>query len=305
MIGLLTAMGLLAQAAGTYLQWYFPTMSQYSLGLIVLIGLTILNLAGMALSQMGQYILIACTVSPLLLVTGLCLSKAHLSNLVPFAPHGLTNVMRATKAAIFGFFGFECASSLFTIVKDPVKNVPRALTWAIMIVGTIYLLFVGSIILSTPLHCFADPNIPITDVLKTVFPGNHMVIELIHASILSAILGTIHSMIWSSSALLRSLCGMVKTGPIKAIVDRDWLTHTTSVFFVGASIFLSYTTLKNVDLFFSLTAIFIVFAYATSMITLLTLESEWKSGRNIKTLLGLLTAAVIFAFAVEGLIASV
>lgn len=305
MIGLFIAMGLLAQFAGIYLHWYFPAVSPYILGLCTLGALTALNIGGVSLSELGQNILIVCTVFPLLTVTGLCLTKAHFSNLIPFAPHGYMSVLRASRIAIFGFFGFECAASLFNVVKDPSKTVPRALTLSIIIVGTIYLFFVGSIILSTPLHCFTDPNIPITVVLKDIFPNNHLVIEFIHASMLSAVIGTIHSMLWSSSELLRSLCNMVKSGPIKAIVNNNWLTHTTSVLFVGSSIFLSYVTLKNLDLFFNLTAMFIVFAYATSMITLLTLESEWKSGRNIRTILGLLTAAAIFAFAVEGLIASV
>ncbi len=302
MIGLLLAMGLLAQFAGTFLEWYFPTVSPYALGLITLGTLTLLNIVGISLSQIGQYILIVCTVFPLLAITALCLSKAHFSYLIPFAPHGWLNVLRATKYAIFGFFGFECAASLFTVVKDPSKNVPKALTLSIIIVGIIYLLFVISIILSTPLHCFTDPRIPITEILKTIFPGNHVVIGIIHASMLSAVLGTIHSMIWSSSTLLQTLCSMVKTGPIKAMNVRGWITHKTSVLFIGFIIFLSYISFRNLDIFFNLTAIFIVFAYATSMITLLTLESEWKSGRNIKTLIGLATAALIFGFAVEGLI---
>ena len=55
-------------------------------------------------------------------------------------------------------------------------------------------------------------------------------------------------------------------------------------------------------MFFDLTAIFIVFAYTMSMITLLTIKKEWQSGQNVKTILGIVTATIIFIFAAEGLI---
>ena len=59
------------------------------------------------------------------------------------------------------------------------------------------------------------------------------------------------------------------------------------------------TTIKNMDLFFDFTALFIVFAYTASMITLLTIKKEWKSGQNIKTLLGIGTALLMMFFAAQ------
>ena len=53
---------------------------------------------------------------------------------------------------------------------------------------------------------------------------------------------------------------------------------------------------------FSLTATFIVFAYIMSMLSLLSIKTEWQSGHNIVTVLGLITATTIFVFAVEGLV---
>jgi amino acid transporter len=297
MIGLLIAMGLLAQVAGGYLQEpFFPTIDSQTLGLIALISLVVLNMFGVVLSELGQRILIVTTTFPLLMTTLMCFTKAQLSNLTPFAPYGLRNVMQATKAVIFGFFGFECASSLFAIVKDPQKNVPRALTLSIGIVGGIYLLFVSSLILSTPLNLFADPRVALTTVLRTIFPESGWVLTAIHISILSAVLGTVHSMIWSSSALMVSLFKQI--GNIR-------LNPRFAVMIVGFCIFLSFSFLKNIDLFFSLTAIFLIIAYGLSLITLLTIKEEWEGGKNLITIGGLMTAAVILYFAIEGLMSSI
>lgn len=304
-VGLLIAMGLLTQMAGTYLHTLFPDYSSYTLGLIALIAVVILNMFGVVLSEVGQHILIVCTVFPLIATTVMCFSKADFNNLIPFAPFGWANVLKATRVVIFGFFGFECATSLFNIVKEPQKNVPRALTYSITIVGIIYMLFVGSILLSTPLSFFNDPRIPLSDTLQLVFPGNSWILKIIHTSILSAILGTVHSMVWASSNLLTLVVQKSNSAFGKQLLSSGILNTQSSVLLIGLSIFISYSTLKSLDLFFNLTSIFIVFAFIMSMITLLTLQSEWKSKQNIKTILGIITASVMLFFAIEGLVTAI
>ncbi|TET36166.1 amino acid permease [Candidatus Dependentiae bacterium] len=294
LIGLLIAMGLLAQIAGSFLHHpFFPNTSSSTLGFIALCSLVVLNMFGVVLSELGQQILIVTTTFPLLATTIMCFTKANLNNLLPFAPYGFRNVMQATKIVIFGFFGFECASSLFSIVKDPQRNVPRALTYSIGIVGGIYLLFVGSIILSTPLALFTDPRVALPVVLQSIFPANPWMLTIIHISMLSAVLGTIHSMIWSSSALMVSL--LKQANGIK-------LNQRAAVLIVGFCIFLSFIFFKNIDLFFSMTAIFIITAYVLSMFTLFTIKEERSGINGLMTVGGMLTAGVIFYFAFEGLV---
>lgn len=301
LLGLLIAMGLLAQMAGYNLQYYFPQIAPRTLGLITLILLVILNMFGVVLSEIGQRILICSTVFPLLVSIIICGTKINLHNLVPFAPYGWLNVLKASKTVIFSFFGFECTTALFTILKDPQKNMPKALAYSISLVSILYILFTGAIILAIPLNTFTSPMMPLAAALKTVFPNLSWPIAAIHMAVLSAIVGTIHSMIWASSSLLISLVKEFKNRPAQLLVSQKILTPQWAVLLVGIAIFISFATLKNIDLFFSLTAIFMVFAYTSAIITLLTMRREWESGQNIKTLIGLGTALTIFIFAVEGL----
>lgn len=304
-LGLLIAMGLLAQKAGAYLYEAFPFFSENIYGLGLLLFLTVLNMLGVTMSELGQTILIICTVFPLLSTIVMCFSHANLNNLIPFMPYGFTNVLSATRAVIFGFFGFECAASLFRIVDNPKRNVPKALTYGIMLVGLLYLLFVTSLVLSVPTSFFADSTLSVTKILKNVFPNQTWLITLIHLSILSAIIGTIHSMIWSASELLLSYASKFKNNNVKQLLRSGTLNDTSAVFLVGFGIFSSYIGLKNQDLFFSITAIAIIFAFVSSMITLLTLKSEWQSKHNIITLIGMATAFVIFGFALQGVFLSI
>lgn len=302
-IGLIIGMGLLLQVAGAYLHAApFGNISPYWLGLGTLVVLTILNIVGVKLSELGQQVLIVTTSLPLIIITGMCLTKINFSYLVPFAPHGYTNILRATKEAMFGLFGFESAASLFSIVRNPGRNVPRALTYSIIIVGILYILFVGSIVLSVPLIHFASPDMTISQVLQTIFPDQKWTLYIIHISILSAIIGTLHSMIWSSGSLLYTLGRTIKNKSTRRLVDKGFFSARMCVLIVSVLILISYVTLKNANLFFSLTAITIVLAYIMAMITLLKVKSERTPGRLIQTTIGLLTAVVIFAFAFEGLI---
>lgn len=302
LIGLLIAMGLLCKLSGVYLHTFFPFVSSYILGIIMLVFLVIINMFGIRLSQLGQQILIACTLFPLLATIIMCLSKADWHNLFPFAPYGLTNVMKATRIVIFSFFGFECAASLFNIVENPAKNVPKALAYSIIFVGIIYTLFISSIILSVPTSFLTDPNLRISKVLTILFPHNYWIIRLIDFSILSAIVGTVHSMIWSSSSLYIDVTKKMRNAYVQYAHTKGIINSHTSVMLMGFCIFLSYIFLQKIDLFYYLTALFIVFAYIMSMITLLTKKQEWKNQQNIQTMLGIITASTIFIFAFEGII---
>ena len=298
-VGMIIAMGILTQMAASYLHFFLPNVSTYTIGAVSLAVLVVFNMFGVQLSKLGQHVLILCTLFPLIAITALCLTKADLANLTPFAPYGFGNVLKATRVVIFSFFGFECATALFNVVKDPEKNVPKALTYSILIVGIIYTIFIGSIIISTPLEYFTSPDVPLTGILAQQFPTHGWLINIINLAIASSILGTIHSMLWASSSLCSFLLKKIAL-PFRTIGN---LSETASaVLLAGVAIFGTYSTITNPFLFFYITSACVVFAYISSIITLLTIKKEWQSRQNVKTMMGLTTALIIFVFAVEGII---
>jgi len=303
LLGILVAKGLLVQKAGIFAQYFIPGYSANTLGTIILTIIILLNILGIKMSQLGQRILITCTVLPILAITILSLTKINVSLLTPFAPYGLENVFDATRVVIFGFFGFECAASLFNCVKNPEKNIPKALTYSIFLVGALYTLFIGAIVLSTPLNLFATKELP--QVLATTLPEHPWLVTAINISILSAIIGTIHSLIWSSACLVLSLFRKMKKPIFKKLLSTNKINKQTGILLSGFVIYVSFLIIKKQDLFFSLAAILIVFSYLTSIITLLFIKEEWKSKQNIKTILGITTASMIFVFAVQNLIQEV
>jgi amino acid efflux transporter len=301
LIGVMIAMGLLSQIIGSYLHHYIPGISAYNLGIIALGALTLLNMIGVHISQAGQIVLICTTVFPLLALTGLCLLNGSMANFVPFAPHGWLPVFSAARIVIFGFFGFECAASLFEVVENPQKNVSRALVAAIILVGILYSLFVGSIIFAVPLHYFSDSSATISQILSTIFPQHPWFFELIHFAILSAMVGTVHSMLWSAGSLLTAFLKQAGFA-LKTRMGGNLGADQLAVLFVAIGILISYVTLKDIDLFFSLTALFIVGAIILSLGTLLAEHREQTPWQKIQTVIGLLTAGIILYFSLESFV---
>lgn len=304
LIGLLIGMGLLCRAAGIYLHIYIPQLTVNQLALLTLFIFTLLNMFGVALSSLGQYILIILTVFPLLATTIMCFTKANFSNLIPFAPYGYENILLGSRIVIFSFFGFECASSLAPRLYNPEKDAPRAITYALVLVAVIYLAFITSLILAVPLNLFSSPDASVIIPLKHIFPTNRWLLEGIHISILAAILGTIHSMIWSASVLFLSLLKLFKSTYAHKLIKSGIITNKTIVLFVGICILASFLTFKQRQ-FFDFTALFIVFAYATSIITLLTIKKERNFKSLFITIMGLITTSAIFLFALAGIIKTI
>ncbi len=304
LIGLLIAMGLLTHAAGQYLHEIFPLSSEYVMGIIALLVLVAFNIKGAALSEIGQNILIVCTVFPLLATTILCLTKADFNNLIPFAPYGITPMFANMDIVIFSFFGFESAASLFTVIKNPEKNLPKAIAYSVIIVASIYLLFVASLLLAIPPEVFQNnAGSPLTIILESVFPNSPWLITAIHFSCLSAILGTLHSMIWGSSSLLFSFAKKARNLPVQILLAGNIINKKTTVLIIGLGIFTSFSVLNDTS-FFYLTALFLLVAFVLSILPLLEIQSEWKSKQNYITLIGIFTAGVIGFFALKKLFSS-
>jgi len=294
-IGLTVALGLLTKIVGGYIHDIIPAMGSTLWGVIMLIIIVLLNLRGVMLLQFLQYVLIACKILPLILITILCATKASSAHLFPFMPNGIMPVLLATKTVVFGFFGFEAAASLYNVVKNPEQNVPRAISYSTALVGIIYFLFTLAIIMAVPRTMVTSASQPLSELLLQLFPEYGWLVMLTAIAIICAILGTLHAMIWATSSLVISFT--------KAIAPQYTASQTIAVLIIGTGTLLCDLFLHNIDLFFSLTALGVVFAYTTSMLTLLIKHKE-KPREKIITITGLLAAGIIFVCAIDGIIKS-
>ena len=307
MFGLLFALGLLCQITGNYLHSALGIGNAQMFGLFILFAVIALNLVGAKLSQAGQYILLTATIIPLIIIITMCLSKANIANLFPFMPYGPFSILNGIKIAVFGFLGFECVASLFSSVENPEKNVPLSLQYALLITGFIYFVFIASALLAIPGSLFIEnPNLTMPEALQSLFPENsRFIVAIVNFGIIIALIGTIHSMIWGIGALMLSYLKFLHNKHIKNYIRQGYITQNLTVLLCGIIIFTSFMTVKNSEIFFSLTNVGVVFAYICSIVSLLFIRNEWTSGRNTKTVIAIAAGLIIFGLAVESLIKNI
>lgn len=286
-MGLTLALSILMRIIAAELAYYLPTFSVEMLGLMTLWILVALNMLGAALTKWGQIILIILTLAPLALISALCLTKASLANLTPFMPMGYSSLLYGIKFVIFGFFGFETATSLYALVEHPEKNVPRALTLSILIVGAIYLLFITSIFLAIPRELFLQPDITLSQVLLAMFPHYPWLVDGIRISIIITIMGTLHALIWGLGELL--------CAAMRRITSRNVLTLRPAVALVGTLVTFNYFAFSAIG--FTLTALLLVLSYGTSIAALVAGSARTDTKTKILGYAGIAVALFIMSVA--------
>ncbi len=294
LVGLSIAMGLVAFVTGTYLNMWFSTIDPKILGSLVVALLAGLNLMGAKANKIGQLILIILTLLPMAVIALISLSTADVARLTPFMPHGILPILTASQAVVFGFLGFEAIPSLFPLVHNPRKTIPSAVTISIILVGLIYMAFVGLIMIGIPSHHFADINTPLTSILLKHFPQFPWLITLIQAAIVITLMGTLHAMIWSLSSLFQSTLKYVRNGSIH-------MSSTISVLIISSFIIAVCLLARDLDVLFNFTALAVVCAYA-----LVIPPMFMKPHRTARTViigsLGLVCSLVICGFALYGIL---
>lgn len=304
-VAVIIAMGFLVQQAGCWVHNLIPYLfTQQQWGIGVLLVLTFLVLAGTEVAATGQYVIAVFVLAPLLYTSFICWQHIQPAYFSPFMPEGFSSVFNALPHALFGLIGFECVASLSSVVENPSKTVPRVFVTAIICVGILYLVFVCGILFAIPKQFLTDDlNHTLAAVLQTVFPMHRFFSQLVLVGGTFAIIGTLHSMIWSVSSLLMDIVKKVRFSGMRLMVHHGWWNRMASVI-IAASGMLLISLIAPPRWLMPLTALFVVPSYLFSIMPLLFIRHEWYSGRNLVTLAGLVSGGLIFYFALQATLLS-
>ncbi|MBL7964161.1 MAG: amino acid permease [Flavobacteriales bacterium] len=73
-------------------------------------------------------------------VVGVGLFHLDLANYTPFLPNGFGGVLRGVSAVFFAYIGFDAISTTAEECRDPQRDLPRGMIWALVICTVIYAL---------------------------------------------------------------------------------------------------------------------------------------------------------------------
>lgn len=107
-----------------------------ALGIIIFI--TWLVYRGMKESRNASNAMVIVKLAVILLVLSVGIFYVDTDNWNPFAPNGVSGVLKGVSAVFFAYIGFDAISTTAEECKNPQRDLPRGMMWAIIICTILY-----------------------------------------------------------------------------------------------------------------------------------------------------------------------
>lgn len=107
-----------------------------ALGIIIFI--TWLVYRGMKESRNASNAMVIVKLAVILLVLAVGVFYVDTSNWNPFAPNGVSGVLKGVSAVFFAYIGFDAISTTAEECKNPQRDLPKGMMWAIIICTVLY-----------------------------------------------------------------------------------------------------------------------------------------------------------------------
>lgn len=108
-----------------------------ALGIIIFI--TWLVYRGMKESRNASNAMVIVKLAVILLVLAVGIFYVDTENWNPFAPNGISGVLKGVSAVFFAYIGFDAISTTAEECKNPQRDLPRGMMWAIIICTLLYI----------------------------------------------------------------------------------------------------------------------------------------------------------------------
>jgi amino acid transporter len=137
--------------------------------LLIIILITALVYRGMKESRNASNVMVVVKLCIVLLVIAVGIFYVDTTNWHPFAPNGLSGVLKGVSAVFFAYIGFDAISTTAEECKDPQRDLPRGMMWAIIICTILY---IAIALVLTGMVSYSELNVG--DPLAFVFDKLHL-----------------------------------------------------------------------------------------------------------------------------------
>ncbi len=122
-----------------------PTIGSFHLvadlpALLIIIIITALVYRGMKESRNASNLMVVVKLCIILLVIAVGIFYVDTSNWSPFAPNGVSGILKGVSAVFFAYIGFDAISTTAEECKNPQRDLPRGMMWAIIICTILYVI---------------------------------------------------------------------------------------------------------------------------------------------------------------------
>lgn len=136
----IAAAGAVALGLAGYLALILPDVAPRAIAVGAIVVFTALNYFGVKRSSRANLVIVAVSLSSLVLLIVVGLPSVRLDNLRPFAPFGWGAVLESAALLFFAYTGYARIATLGEEVRDPRRTIPRA---TLITIGGAVLLYGG------------------------------------------------------------------------------------------------------------------------------------------------------------------
>ncbi len=124
--------------------------------LIIIVLITALVYRGMKESRNASNLMVVIKLAIILLVIAVGVFYVDTDNWNPFAPNGVSGILKGISAVFFAYIGFDAISTTAEECKDPQRDLPRGMMWAIIICTILYIII--ALVLTGMVH-YSELNV--------------------------------------------------------------------------------------------------------------------------------------------------
>ncbi|WP_396137876.1 amino acid permease [Flavobacterium sp.] len=138
-----------------------PTIGSFHLvadlpALLIIVIITWLVYRGMKESRNASNLMVVVKLCIILLVIAVGIFYVDTANWDPFAPNGVGGILKGVSAVFFAYIGFDAISTTAEECKDPQRDLPKGMMWAIIICTILYVVIA---LVLTGMVNYADLNV--------------------------------------------------------------------------------------------------------------------------------------------------
>lgn len=124
--------------------------------LLIIVIITWLVYRGMKESRNASNLMVVVKLCIILLVIAVGVFYVDTANWDPFAPNGVGGILKGVSAVFFAYIGFDAISTTAEECKDPQRDLPKGMMWAIIICTILYVVIA---LVLTGMVNYADLNV--------------------------------------------------------------------------------------------------------------------------------------------------
>jgi amino acid transporter len=108
--------------------------------LLITAAITYLVYIGIKETKNMNNVLVVLKLAVIAIVVGVGAFYVQVENWTPFAPNGISGVLKSVAAVCFAYIGFDSISTTAEECKNPQRDIPKAMMWALIICTVLYVM---------------------------------------------------------------------------------------------------------------------------------------------------------------------